>query len=89
MKKGVKMIFKGSSKNTYKGPMDKAKGGQDSGWEMGVAGMGNRQMYLNINFKNDFKKENFKKLKSGKKKIIFMSVFVFQGSHTNITDWVA
>ena len=28
--------WKGSSRNMYKGPMDKAKGGKDEGWEVGV-----------------------------------------------------
>ena len=34
------MIREGSSKNMYLGPMDKAKGGKDGGWEVGVGGTG-------------------------------------------------
>ena len=30
----------GSSKNMYKGHMDKAKGRYDPGWEVGMAGVG-------------------------------------------------
>ena len=30
----------GPSRNTYEGPMDKAKGGQDRGWELGMGGAG-------------------------------------------------
>ena len=30
----------GSSRNMYKGHMDKAKGGTDRGWEVGMAGVG-------------------------------------------------
>ena len=31
---------KRSSRNMYKGPMDKMKGGKDGGWEVGVGGAG-------------------------------------------------
>ena len=33
--KGVRVF-----RNIYKGHMDKTKGGQDQGWEVGMAGMG-------------------------------------------------
>ena len=49
----------GSSRNMYKGHMDKAKGGQDQGWKVGMGGVGEewwgggkwRQLYLNNFFK--------------------------------------
>ena len=40
-------------RNIYKGHMDRAKGGWDQGWEVGMAGVGGvvggkwRQLYLN------------------------------------------
>ena len=51
----------------YKGPMDKAKGGQDQGWEVGMAWMGGiegekwRQPYLkNSNIEKNFVEKNLK-----------------------------
>ena len=47
----------GSSRNMYKGHMDKAKGGQDQGWEVEMGRVGGvvrgklRQLYLNNNKK--------------------------------------
>ena len=44
-------------RNIYKGHMNKTKGGQDKGWEVGMAGVGGgeggewRQPYLNKNKK--------------------------------------
>ena len=49
----------GSLRNMYKGHMDKAKGGQDRGWEVGMAGVGGkwRQLYLNNKKKKEERNE--------------------------------
>ena len=50
---------KGSSRNMYKGPMDKAKEGKDRGWEVMVGGVGEvvvgkwRQLYWSNNKNNN------------------------------------
>ena len=52
----------GSSRNMYKGHMDKAKGGWDRGWDVERDGEGVlvggkwRQLYLNNNNKNNKKR---------------------------------
>ena len=51
---------KWSSRNMYKGPMDKAKGVKNWGWKMGVGGWGKmvavkwRQLYLNNNEEKNY-----------------------------------
>ena len=53
----------GSSRNMYKGHMDKAKGEKDGRWEVGWVGQGKvvtgkwRQLYLNNNDNNNKRKE--------------------------------
>ena len=59
----------GLSGNMYKGQMDKAKGGQDRGQEVGMAGVGGngggkwRQLCLNNNKKNKKIRKSINKTK--------------------------
>ena len=70
-------------RNMYKGTMDKTKGGQDEGWEVGMTGVGRvvggkwRQLFLN-NSKKVNKNKNYIKINNIiKYKMIFKSSILY------------